>query len=754
MNEKKEIKKRIKRIIKKLYILILFIALLMVTTSVHAGTKDSVLIRNKQNDIFAIAPLSDRTHLYYLEMYTINNIPTYCIELGKKITTTTYNSTTDREEQKKLTKLTNAQLDFINLVSYFGYNYKENGKVIHTEREYYMATQEIIWEYLSDYNISWTNIEDINGPKINIDKYIKEIFFLMNKYNATLNIPNEVNVKVGDKISYKDSNLSIYKITNDSNKIGNINNDELKLNIPNNYIGTTKITLDINNYTNDINTIYNIDDSQLLLSRGKIPNKSKEITINVEGKTLTTNLIDKETKSKTPQGQATLEGAVYELYDKDKKLVTTFTTDNTLTNTIPNLNNEKYYIKQIKASKGYKINENLIEVDLSKNNNITLEEEVIKCKVEIIKLYEIDNELKREENIEFSFNYFKNSTGYFGSIITTKEGPDTIILPYGNYRITQNNTTYGYDKINTKYLEIATEQEKPIIFTFTNKKITTKLNITTKDKITNNKIEETGIKYKIKNSQNEYLQYKNNNKIENEFYTDNSGELLLPFELPYGTYYIEQINPPQKYLKSNEIIKVEINENTNYIKNISYLLVNVDYYNIPIKGKINISTIKEETIDGKTTISNRPNIEIYLYKNNKLIDKVTTNEEGIITIDNLELDNYCIKEKNKEAECIEFVVEDNTKDIIEKNITIKEEIIKNSNIPQKENNEEENTITNKSVGINNERISIPNTLSNKKINYKSLFLLIILIGAIIYKKIIKYNHNNNHSTTFKRRINK
>ena len=724
MFKNKTNKKRIKNIVLIILTLILFIG----KTSVNAKENDSTLIRNKQDNIFAVAPLSDRTHLYYLEMYSINNIPTYCIEIGKSITTTTYNSTDNLDEQKRITKLTEAQLNYINLVTYFGYLYEENGVKLHKEKEYYMATQEIIWEYLNNINITWTNEEDINGKKLNIDNYINEIKNLIIEYNNSINIPSQINIQVGDNISYNSSNLKLYKIANYNDIIGNINNNKLEISAPNNYIGPAQITLNINNYTNNPRIIYSKDNSQILLSKGYIQSKTKEININIEGKKLNINLVDKDTKKPNPQGQATLEGAKYELYDKNNNLITTFTFDDTLQHTVNNLYNDKYYIKQIEASEGYKINEDIVEIDLSKNNSITLEEEVIKCKFEVIKFYEVDNKLEREENIEFSFNYYDKTTGYFGSIITTKQGRNIITLPYGKYKVIQENTTYGYEKAPILRFIVDKERENPYNYTVINKQIKTKLNIITLDKENNNEIKDNQITYKIKDSNGNYLSYNSTNI----FTTNENGQLLLPFTIPYGIYYIEQVKSPTNYLKNEEIKEITINDKTKYINNNNELLVNVNYYNIKGKGSITIITNKEETIDGKQITTKRDNIEIEVYKDNVLLGTYQTNKEGIYILENIELGVYCIKEKNTK-ECLELTEDDNNK-----KVTLTEKIIKNSI----------------KTNYNTKKINIPNTLSNKPDLLRYIKIIFIIIGVILYKKITNYiNNNNNNNTTPKRKSN-
>ena len=728
MIKRKINKKRIKSILLILVILILF----MKNTSVNAGSNDSILIRNKQDGIYAIAPLEDKTHLYNLEMYSINNTPTYCIELGKSITSTIYNSIEEESEQIRISNLSEEQIKHIKELAYFGYQYNYNGQNLHQEKEYYMATQELIWEYLKNIDITWTNELDINGPKINIESYKNEIKELINKYESELTIPNIINTKVGETINYNSNNISLYNVKDEKN-ITIINNNNLILKIPNNIIGTIKIILESKN-SSQKSKIYNIDNSQLLLSKGNIPIKKKEITINISPKTLITNLVDKDTKKSIPQGQATLEGAQYELYDKDNNLITTFITNSTLTNTITNLYNEKYYIKQIKASNGYKLDNTKKEVDLSQKDSIILEEEVIKCPVEITKFYQKDDKLLPEENIEFSFNYYGPTTGKFGSLITPKNGQNRIILPYGKYRITQENTTYGYNKVENLYLHVDKDRTELLKYSLINYPIKTKLNIITKDINTKTNIKEENIEYRIKDINNNYLTHKNNNT----FSTTDSGELLLPFTLPYGTYYIEQVTPPKRYLKTNNIEEIIINENSQYINNNDELLLNIDYYNKKIQGKITIHTIEEIINKNSIDIINRKNIEIELYKDDLLINTYITNDEGIIILDNLDLANYCIKEKNNNnKECIDLISDNNEEELIEKNIELK-------TTRKIDVDETTNIINNESNNDNNTRIiPIPNTLSNKTFSTTDIIITsFLIIGVILYKKVNNYITNN------------
>lgn len=685
MKKIKSTKKRIKRnkTIHLLFILPIVICILVTSNTVSAGTQDSTLVRNQIDGIYAVAPLSDRTHLYNLEIYKVNNIVSYCIEIGKKVTTNTYNSTANTIEQGKITNLSQAELSHIKLIAYFGYNYPG-----HSNQKYYMAAQELIWEYLNNIDITWTSTLDVNGPKIDIESYKNEINTLIKTYTTRLYF-EPINCKVGDKIVLTDKTnaLPFYKLTSKGNQNITKNENTLIINIDNRFIGTDKITLSRKNIYNYVTTLYYFDNSQALLSSGNISNSTitSTIKLNIEGESLTTNLIDNDTKTNTPTGQASLKGAIYEVYDKNNILITTFTTDETGINTIKNLYHDTYYIKQIQASPGYKLNEEVFEINLSnENNKLTLTEEVIKSTIEINKLYEIGDNYQRESDIQFGI--YDNNGNLYTNIITTKYGPDKVTLPYGIYTIKQLNTTYGYNMVQNINLSIDENAETIIRYDLVDKKITSKIHITTKDKKTLDNIKESNITYKIKDkSNNEYLTYvdKDNKKI-NEFSTDESGELTLPIKLPYGEYILEQISTPSNYLENKESVTFTINDKSDYYYINNEVVTNVDFLNKPIEGKINIITNKEIFITEDNTYSSkleeRPNIEVELYYNDKLVNTYKTDKEGHLEVDSLKLGSYCVKEKNNNnKECIELINNDNITKVIEKSIELTEQL-KTTNI--------------------------------------------------------------------------
>ena len=654
-------------------IIIMILIFLMLGGKVYAGTKDATLIRNKIDGIYAVAPLSDKIHLYNFEMYTLNGKTTYCIEIGKKITTDTYNSTTNTNEQKTITNLNDDKLNYIKAIAYFGYGYPS-----HNDNKYYMAAQELIWEYLNNIDITWTSELDVNGPKINIDTYKNEILSLVKRYITPLSIPKSIVYYIDSKNIITDVNNSLSFYDAKSTKIQqiSINENKLEINVGTSFIGNDSIILTRKNNYSYPATIYNFEDSQIMLSTGNLEQLKYEINLKIKGATLTMYVVDANTNKYVPTGQASLLNPKYELYDKNNKLLYEITIPYPGFQKINNLPYGEYYIKHKKASEGYTLNNNITKININKiDNNVTLSEEVIKTTIEINKLYEFENENKREPNI--TFEIYDNNNQLYRTITTTENGPDIVSLPYGNYTIKQKNTTYGYEKIEDIQINIDERTNTILKYNLLDKKIRTLVHITTKDKTTQENILESNIKYKILNQDtNEYITYINEKNEEiAEYITNEKGELTLPIKLPYGNYVLDQTTSPKEYLKNNEKISFSINNKTEYNYIEDQVMLNIDYYNEPIIGKLSINTTKEiATIKNnrfEKEIKANSNREVELYLNEKLINTYKTDKTGNVIIENLELGTYCVIDKEtREKKCVDIKNKDNQTKIIEKTIEL------------------------------------------------------------------------------------
>jgi hypothetical protein len=661
----KRITKRIRR--KKLKRKVLYIPLIIIFTviisstlifKVNAGTKDSTLVKEFSGYYVSIT-LNGSDKLTGKYIYLMNNNPVYCIEPGTDITSSSYNSTTDLSQSG----LTQEQLDYIKLLSYYGYEYKTHKEDI----IYYLATQELIWTYLSDMKIYWT--ESLNFPiqKLNIESYKQEILNLVNNHYLKPQISSNIETYVGETLTLEDTNniLSNYYIENSGHQSVSIENNKLIIEIDKDYIGEDTIKLTRKDDYNQSPILFYYESSQKMLSPGGLEKQTFDIKLNIKGATLDIYKYDLDNNSATSQGEATLENAEYELYDSNKKLVTTLTTDDQAHSTLNNLTLGTYYLKEKTPSIGYKLNEETTEITIDKpNNSIILYEEVIKSKIEILKLYGNKNSeaLTPESNI--TFNIYDKDNNLYSTITTNDQGECSTYLPYGSYTIKQENTTQGYEKISDINITINENSSSIIRYNLFNKEITPYLKIIKVDSASLLPILSTSAKFKIKDlSTNTYLTYydKYTKNTIDTFTTDDKGEVIIPIELSYGKYEIEEVEAPSQYQKSNNIIEINENSNFYYLDQYGYIL-DTTIKNDIIKSKVIINKTGENFIinSGIFSYDTIPleNVEFNLYASSDIVtpDNIThynkdnliatikTDEEGIAIIDNLYQGEYCLLE--------------------------------------------------------------------------------------------------------------
>ena len=80
------------------------------------------------------------------------------------------------------------------------------------------------------------------------------------------------------------------------------------------------------NHTGRQFLLYTSGISQKMISTGGIDDVTSTIKIKIVGGSLELNKLDKDSQTSTPEGEATLEGAIYELYDEKGNVIDTITT--------------------------------------------------------------------------------------------------------------------------------------------------------------------------------------------------------------------------------------------------------------------------------------------------------------------------------------------------------------------------------------------------------------------------------------------
>ena len=663
---------------KKRKIILGIIIFLFSMTFVYGATNDSQIVKHRFENVYAVYDGLDRVHLFYAQKYTLNGVTAYCIEPGVGIDTEIYSSTTDWN----VTNLSKDVINYIRLVAYYGYDY-----VGHNTINYYLASQELMWEKITNRETYWVSTLDQNGPRIDISKEKEEIENLINKHNKKPSIANKTyNRTVGYSNTVQDYNnvLSNYEITNINVENYNpfINNNNL--NLPTyNKAATIEITLTRKNYQNKANFIYYQGSNQKLISAGILEPMSFKVYVNNTGGSLTINKLDKETNTNTPQGlSSSLENAKYGIYDTNDNLINTLTTNKEgQASTNNDLSIGKYYVKEITPSIGYELDETKYPFEIKSSNlNVTLNvyEKIIRRDIEIYKYLKEDNDetLIPDSNIEFSIYDINNKL--IETINTNEEGLAKTNLIYGNYTVKQNNNKEGTSKINDFKIIVNNNSPSIIKYVFSSKLLTAKLKINNIDSesLLNINSEST---YKIRNIDlNEYIcqniTYPTVEKI-CEYKTSN-GMFITPNTLKVGNYEIIQTSTPIGYKDNKESLVVRLDLNSEIIQDNEYgNYIEYNFLNDKLKSNISITIKGEEPImsDNKITYKkiNLPNVEISLYaeddiitkdniihyKKGDLIDKKISSEEGQVSFNDLYLGNYKIiqtkidnnyKENNKE----------------------------------------------------------------------------------------------------------
>lgn len=636
---------------KKIYkfITLLFAIILANIFTTNVARAETLEMRYQDN-IYYVHVNNDGSEYssYQLAMFYVDGKLAYCIEPGLAIYSTKY-STGDWN----ITSLNSDQRRKIELIGYYGYEYPgHQGNV-----KYYMAAQELIWKVVKPLNATWSTEKRGGGQIISLEAEKNEILNLISKHNTKPSFNNTtINSVVGNSFSLNDTNnvLSEYQIYSNDNQDVSIDNNTLNVKV--NSTGNIEIRFIRKSYDNDINLIYYNSNSQKLAhTRFSEPMVANLKIQSVAGK-VKINKLDKDTNKNKAQGEGSLKGAVYDIFNENDEYITSLTTDElgqAISVNLPSLG--RYYIKEKSASIGYLVDNTKYYFDMTKDNlnqNINVYEKVISRSYDITKVYASNKTeiMTPEPNVEFGI-YDKNNKLVLKKT-TDKDGKIYFTLPYGSYTLKQLTTTKGYEKIKDYHFEIRNTGEK-INKIFSNAEITSKIKIIKVDE-NDKRVKKAGIKFKIKNiDTNKYVCQKityPNDKTVCEYETTSDGTLITPYPLNYGNYQVEELD--QKitgYLWNKTPLKFSINENSNMIKNGEDSIIELKFKNTEVKGKIVINKVGEKFIisNNKYSYSNTKlaKVEFGIYdKNRNLIKKIYTDKNGNAEIDDLKLGIYYIKE--------------------------------------------------------------------------------------------------------------
>ncbi len=636
-------------------ILFFIIIMLFAIAKVNVKASEVTLVKERIDDVYCYYYDDNfgKYRFFYVDKYLLGENYGYCIQLGKKIEGNIYSYTTSFDDAN----ISNSDLEYIKLVSYYGYDYPG-----HKTDKYYIATQELIWSRLSNVQMKWV---------VNLDP--NDLFEIQNEKDVILNLVsnhytkpsfdnNTVDIVKGEKITLTDTNNVISNYKSDSNYI-KINGNSITID---GNIDVDKVTLTKNVTTDKVFLLYTNGNSQKMMSSGKVEPVTSKINLNILSGSVTIHKKDIETGD-NPQGDGSLKGAKYNLYDSSGILKGTLITGKK--EKIDNLSPGKYYLKEIEPSIGYQLDDNIYNIIIEKDNldiEVTVYEKIIKRRVDIFKSYASSDTglLTPEEGVVFEV-YNKDNI-LIDSLVTDKDGFTSIYLPYGFYTLKQITSSEGYEKIEDYHIIINEYDDRPIYKLFTNAEIKSRIKIIKKDFETKEIITNSDAKFKIYDvKNNKFISFKITYPEEKtiDTFEVKDGIFITPEELSPGTYRLFEVDEKMNgYLYNDEGIEFKIGESSNFIKDEEYgNILEVSFYNTPVKGKIEIYKYGEDiiyqddTYKYKEILLSNVKFGLYsknnIYQNNKLvyskdefIKELTTDENGYSMIDNLPLGDYYLKE--------------------------------------------------------------------------------------------------------------
>ncbi len=368
---------------------------------------------------------------------------------------------------------------------------------------------------------------------------------------------------------------------------------------------------------------------------------------------------------KEPQGEATLDGAVYEvrarenildpadgsiLHKKDT-LIATLTTDaqgNASTN--DQLYLGKYQVKEVKPSNGYTLDTKTYEVDLTYENqnvalvtkSVTSLEKVISQPFEIIKISDNGTgEADLLEGAEFTIKaqkdidkygswekapVAKNANGEPASVLVTdKKGyARSDELPYGKYVVRETKTPPNHLTVKDFTVTITEDSREPQTWRiFNDEKFKAVVAIVKEDADTGNVVAIEGATFKIRNLQtNDYVGYWEwfpYPHYVKTWKTTEDGTVMTGKTLDAGEYQIEEIKAPNGYIINTEPVKFMIGTDEAYqtLPDGQTPVITVVMEDKPVKGRIKVAKEGEVLMNVKKDKSTYGNL-YFGYETRKL----------------------------------------------------------------------------------------------------------------------------------------
>lgn len=616
--------------IKKLimYLIIFLLSTFFINNEVNA---ESIKIGNYVSPNYYYKHKKGSYISYQTAQYIVRNSDgalVYCVQPLLKVDGSGNYQVTENDIHNILS-ITPETWDMLSKIAFYGYGYNVGG-YNHNSSKWYVATQMLIWQNV-DPTVESYFTSTLNGNKNDsiLKNEMNEIMDLVNKHQVIPkfnNIPSQMNI--GDSITLTDyeSVLNNYDLANITGGTVTKNGNEITITATN--VGNISFSLQkLLNLFGESTKLYYLTGAQAVMNAGNLDPVNVSFNIQVLGGRVSINKVDNKTLLSSPQGKATLSGAVYGVYKNDGTKVTEMITDsngNATSGYLPSLG--EYYIQEIRPSVGYKLDTTKYSVNITSTNlnpTIQVREQVIEGRIRISKYDSETNTCKSQgEGTLVGAKYqVLNSGGVIVDTLTI--GNDCMatskLLPYDTYRIKEIETSQGYYIDNNIYTVTINSE--------------TILNVTSKEQIIKGRIKV--IKY----------DYDNNSCTSSgqatligakyqilDIYENVVDNLIIGNDctatsklLPFGHYKVKEISPSKGYEIDTSIYDENI---------ISSSTINVLSKEKVIKNYISI--LKQYNfVDENTTFLNAESGIIFeiFYPDGRLYNTITTDKNGYASIE-------------------------------------------------------------------------------------------------------------------------
>lgn len=373
------------------------------------------------------------------------------------------------------------------------------------------------------------------------------------------------------------------------------------------------------------------------------------VDVNI-GKTSTKNVLNERTYAKihlikedaetgaNPQGDATLEGAVYGLYARENivhpdgttgivhkagDLVSTLKVDQKGDAVVKDLYLGKYFVKEIQAPEGYLLDETEHDVECSYEGGtvpmiertVKSTELVMKQPFQIIKAANngqtdadllkgagfsayLKSNLEKKEDRSYDFSHAEpvilTADGKTEMFTDEKGYACSIPLPYGTYIVRETTTPHNYKPVEDFEITIRENNpDKPQVWkVLLDKEFSAKLKIIKKDDETKKPVLVAGTEFKIYDlDHKKYVEQVTTYPtvtVHKSFFTDSQGYLILPKNLEIGHYRIEEVTAPDGYVVNKNYVEITVDSDTAYeVDGVSGdVIIEVSYEDQPVKGNL------------------------------------------------------------------------------------------------------------------------------------------------------------------------